>query len=222
MRILNVEDDPAAAKTVAAILEEIAESCDWAGSGVEAVELAGRNDYDLILLDLLLPDIDGYEVLRRLRGGGDATPCLILTGLLDPDMEFDARAVGADGFLFKPAGKSELFDAIGDVMQKASAGRAAPPPPAEPPPPPPPTGDERRRLNRLAADKAATIEYDGGIACRIGDLTLAGAAIRLDAADTTLPRSFNLLLAGGDSHLCRISWRDGEWLGVKFLDAGRE
>ncbi len=82
MRVLQIEDDAKTAQTVAMILKSEGHDCDTADCGKRALELAGCTEYDLILLDIGLPDIDGYEVLNRLRGAGVTTMVIIQSGLI--------------------------------------------------------------------------------------------------------------------------------------------
>ena len=83
MRVLLVEDDPVTAKTIALTLSAENLSCDTTDLGEDGVAIGKRDGHDIILLDLLLPDIDGYEVLRQLRLAKVQTPVVILSGLGD-------------------------------------------------------------------------------------------------------------------------------------------
>ncbi len=85
MRALIVEDDRSTALAVSQILCKADCDCDTTGFGEDGVELAGQHDYDAIILDLWLPDIDGFEVIRRLRSAAISTPTLILSGCDDID-----------------------------------------------------------------------------------------------------------------------------------------
>ena len=85
MRILYVEDDATQAQTVEAMLEGEDHFCHTTDSGEQAVLLAKRNEYDMIILDIMLPDIDGYEVIQRMQAAGITTPCLIQSGFVDFD-----------------------------------------------------------------------------------------------------------------------------------------
>ena len=82
MRILLIEDDPSTAESIDLMLRKADLNTYVTDSGEEGIELAKLYDYDLIILDLSLPDIDGYEVLRKLRVGKIETPTLILSGIL--------------------------------------------------------------------------------------------------------------------------------------------
>ena len=81
MRVLLIEDDPSTAESIELVLRKADLNTYVTDSGEEGIELAKLYDYDLILLDLSLPDMDGYEVLRKLRLARIDTPTLILTGL---------------------------------------------------------------------------------------------------------------------------------------------
>ena len=85
MRVLLVEDDTATAKAIEVMLKSEGYVCDSTGLGEDGLEIGKLYDYDLIILDLMLPDIDGYEVLRRLRAARVQTPIVILSGLTEPD-----------------------------------------------------------------------------------------------------------------------------------------
>ncbi len=84
MRTLLVEDDAITANGVALILKSIGAVVDRADTGEEALELTRHYDYDIVILDLGLPDIEGYEVIRRMRAARNAIPVLILSGLSTP------------------------------------------------------------------------------------------------------------------------------------------
>ena len=81
MRVLLVEDDPSTAKAIELSLASEGIVCDTTELGEEGLEVGKLYDYDIIILDLMLPDIDGYEVLRRFRAAKINTPILILSGL---------------------------------------------------------------------------------------------------------------------------------------------
>ncbi len=85
MGVLLVEDDRSTALAVSQILCKAHCDCDTTGLGEDGVELAKQHDYDVIILDLWLPDIDGFEVIRRLRSAAISTPTLILSGCDDID-----------------------------------------------------------------------------------------------------------------------------------------
>ena len=94
MRILLVEDEPRMAQVVAKGLREHAYAVDVAGDGDSALYQSAINDYDLILLDVLLPNRDGFEVCRELRARGDATPVLMLTARATVDDRIEGLDAG--------------------------------------------------------------------------------------------------------------------------------
>ncbi len=81
MRVLLVEDDPATAQGIEMMLRSVSYVCDVTDMGEDGLEIGKLYDYDIIVLDLMLPDMDGYEVLRRLRAARVKTPVLVLSGL---------------------------------------------------------------------------------------------------------------------------------------------
>ena len=96
MRVLLVEDDSATAKSIELMLQSDGFVVDTTDLGEDGLEIGKLYDYDIIILDLLLPDIDGYEVLRRLRAARVDTPILILSGLSELDHKIKGLGFGAD------------------------------------------------------------------------------------------------------------------------------
>jgi two-component system, cell cycle response regulator CtrA len=119
MRVLIVEDDSATARTVEAILKAEGFVCDTTDLGEDGLEIGKLYDYDLIVLDILLPDIDGYEVLRRLRSAKVATPTLMLSGLSEPDSKIKGFGIGADDYLTKPFDRRELVARVHAIIRRA-------------------------------------------------------------------------------------------------------
>src|SRR3954462_2963171 len=119
MRILVVEDDPAVSHSIALMLRSDAGSADMTDLGQDAIELARYSDYDLILLDLNLPDLSGYEVLRALRVARVNTPVLILSGLTATANKVKGFAFGADDYLTKPFHKDELLARVQAVVRRS-------------------------------------------------------------------------------------------------------
>ena len=119
MRILLVEDDTATAKSVEMMLKSEGYVCDSTDLGEDGLEIGKLYDYDLIILDLMLPDMDGYEVLRRLRSARVQTPILILSGLTEPDQKIRGLDIGADDYLTKPFDKGELIARIQSVVRRS-------------------------------------------------------------------------------------------------------
>ncbi|MEM1384092.1 MAG: response regulator transcription factor [Pseudomonadota bacterium] len=119
MRILLIEDDPSTAESIELMLKKADLNTYVTDSGEEGIELAKLYDYDLILLDLGLPDIDGYDVLRKLRMGRVDTPTLILTGSDGTDAKIKGFGVGADDFLTKPFHREELIARIHAIVRRS-------------------------------------------------------------------------------------------------------
>ncbi len=112
MRILIVEDEAKIAAAIDRVLKSERYSTDVAADGVGALALAAERDYDVILLDRMLPDLDGTEVLSLLRSRGVATPVLMLTALGSLDHRVEGLDRGADDYLAKPFAFSELLARI--------------------------------------------------------------------------------------------------------------
>jgi two-component system cell cycle response regulator CtrA len=119
MRVLLVEDDPAAAQSIEMMLKSESYVCDVTDMGEDALEIGKLYDYDIIILDLMLPDMDGYQVLRRLRGARVKTPILILSGLNGLDDKIKGLGVGADDYLTKPFDKRELIARIQAIVRRS-------------------------------------------------------------------------------------------------------
>jgi two-component system cell cycle response regulator CtrA len=121
MRVLLVEDDATTATGIELVLRKEDIVCDTTHLGAEALEICKVHDFDTIILDLLLPDIDGYEVLRRLREARVATPILILSGLGDLDDKIKGLGFGADDFLTKPFDRRELIARIQAITRRSES-----------------------------------------------------------------------------------------------------
>jgi two-component system cell cycle response regulator CtrA len=124
MRILLIEDDAATAVGIELMLKKERFICEKTDLGEDGLEIGKLYDYDLIILDLMLPDIDGYEVLRRLRAARVHTPILILSGLAELDHRLKGLGFGADDFLTKPFDRRELLARIQAIVRR-SKGHAA-------------------------------------------------------------------------------------------------
>jgi two-component system cell cycle response regulator CtrA len=119
MRVLLVEDDAATAASIQLMLKKESFICDTTDLGEDGLEIGKLYDYDIIILDLLLPDIDGYEVLRRLRAARVRTPILILSGLGELDHKIKGLGFGADDFLTKPFDRRELIARIQAIVRRS-------------------------------------------------------------------------------------------------------
>jgi two-component system cell cycle response regulator CtrA len=119
MRVLLVEDDTSVANSIVTTLNSESFVVDTANLGEDGLEIGKIYDYDIILLDLMLPDIDGYEVLHRLRAAKVNTPILILSGLSDMEHKVRGLGVGADDYMTKPFHKSELVARIQAIIRRS-------------------------------------------------------------------------------------------------------
>ncbi len=119
MRVLLIEDDSATAASIEMMLKSEGFICDTTDLGEDGLEIGKLYDYDIIVLDLMLPDIDGYEVLRRLRAARVRTPILILSGMAELDNKIKGLGFGADDFLAKPFDRRELIARIQAIVRRA-------------------------------------------------------------------------------------------------------
>ncbi|MEQ8964515.1 MAG: response regulator transcription factor [Azospirillaceae bacterium] len=145
MRVLLVEDDSATARSIELMLQSEGFVVDMTDLGEDGLEIGKLYDYDIIVLDLMLPDMDGYEVLRRLRASRVETPILILSGLSELDHKIKGLGFGADDYLTKPFDKRELIARIHAIVRR-SKGHS----------------DSVIRTGRLAVNlDTRTVEVDG-------------------------------------------------------------
>jgi two-component system, cell cycle response regulator CtrA len=119
MRILLIEDDLVAARGVSLMLKSSGAVVDHADTGEEGLELARHYDYDIVVLDLMLPDIEGFEVVRRMRISRNDTPVLILSGLSRPQVKVKGLGLGADDFITKPFDKAELLARMQAIVRRS-------------------------------------------------------------------------------------------------------
>lgn len=123
MRILVVEDEKVMANALVTGLSRQGYSTDVAYDGEEALNLAEINKYDLVLLDLNLPKIDGIEVCRRLRASGDSTGILMLTARSGLDDRVLGLDIGADDYLLKPFHFPELLARVRAILRRDGENR---------------------------------------------------------------------------------------------------
>ncbi|MCY1125400.1 response regulator transcription factor [Frigidibacter sp. RF13] len=119
MRILLVEDDPTTSRSIELMLTHANLNVYCTDLGEEGIDLAKLYDYDLILLDLNLPDMNGHEVLRQLRLSKIATPILILSGADDTENKIRGFGFGADDYLTKPFHREELVARIHAIIRRS-------------------------------------------------------------------------------------------------------
>ena len=119
MRVLLVEDDQATAKSIELMLNSEGFNIYATDLGEEGVDLGKLYDYDIIVLDLNLPDMHGYEVLKKLRLAKVETPILILSGMAEVNDKVKGLVFGADDYLTKPFDKGELIARIHAIVRRS-------------------------------------------------------------------------------------------------------
>ncbi|HET7678054.1 MAG TPA: response regulator transcription factor [Candidatus Limnocylindrales bacterium] len=150
MRILVVEDEPAISSAVRSILEAAGHAADVAQDGPAALEWAASYPYDLVILDVILPDMDGVAVCRALRAAGSKTPILMLTALDAIDDRVTGLDAGADDYLAKPFAGAELLARV-RALHRRGVGEASP----------------LLRVGDLELDPAAREVRRGGVGIRL-------------------------------------------------------
>jgi two-component system, cell cycle response regulator CtrA len=119
MRVLLIEDDSATAQSIELMLKSGSFNVYTTKLGEEGVDLGKLYDYDIILLDLNLPDMSGFEVLRTLRVSKVRTPILILSGLAGTEDKVKGLGFGADDYMTKPFHKDELVARIHAIVRRS-------------------------------------------------------------------------------------------------------
>jgi DNA-binding response OmpR family regulator len=124
--ILLIEDNRDYAATLSANLEREGYDVTVAANGVDGLALAKRDEPDLIILDLMLPAMNGFTVLQRLRDEGREAPVLIMTALSTEEEKLRGFGLGADDYVVKPCGLLEILARVRALLKRATAGSAAP------------------------------------------------------------------------------------------------
>jgi two-component system OmpR family response regulator len=118
MKLLVVEDDASVAEHLRRSLKEAGHTVDHAANGRDGLMLAGGEAYDVILLDRMLPGVDGMTILRTLRGSGVQTPILIVTSLDGIDDRVEGLEAGGDDYLVKPFAFAELLARVNALARR--------------------------------------------------------------------------------------------------------
>jgi len=126
--VLVVDDDETVGDVVAAYLERAGMTVRRASDGIDALTAAAANPPDIVVLDLMLPGVDGLEVCRRLRRSAPAMPIVMLTALGEEDDRIRGLEVGADDYLTKPFSPRELVLRVQSVLRRAGAPSSEPGP----------------------------------------------------------------------------------------------
>jgi two-component system, OmpR family, response regulator MprA len=122
-RVLVVDDDPDVRDSLVLALSCAGYRVSAAADGADALALLARSPVDLIVLDVLMPMVDGLEACRRLRVRGDATPILVLTARGTVDDRVSGLTAGADDYLVKPFALRELLARVAALLRRSQAGR---------------------------------------------------------------------------------------------------
>lgn len=125
MNVLFVEDDPMNRRVVKDMLDVAGATMTGAESAERGLALIGEQDFDIILMDLRMPGMDGIEAIRHLRARGDdkaALPVIVVTADTAVDLRDYCLREGADEVLFKPVAMDSLFDAIGRLLARRGGG----------------------------------------------------------------------------------------------------
>jgi CheY-like chemotaxis protein len=120
LRVLCVEDNPYGRIVLSAVLRELGHLVDFAGGGEAAIKMAASNKYDVVLMDIALPGIDGVETARRIRAlpqPAGATPIIGISGRTEPRDAAAATAAGMNAYLRKPASPAQLDEALREVLK---------------------------------------------------------------------------------------------------------
>ncbi|MDJ0934895.1 MAG: response regulator [Kiloniellales bacterium] len=220
MQVLFVDDDRNVSEAVSRALQRRGHQCRCVGLGEQAVPLAESQQFDIVVLDLGLPDIGGLEVLDRIRSQGITTPVLLQSGLPDDQLPDAGVALGGDDFLLKPFSIDRLLERMESTIKKR--GNCVPQkvvsngtPEWE--------GDkeatERRRHDRKDIFAAAVITDSGRhLPCAIRNISKSGALLRLSGPAVECPEIFTLFQLEGPKRRCRLRWRSEARIGVEFIE----
>lgn len=122
MRVLVIEDDPQLGGYLVKAFSEIGASVDQAENGRDGLFLAAGNSYDVMVIDRMLPALDGLTIVRTLRASGNHTPVLILSALGEVDHRVEGLRAGGDDYLVKPFAFSELHARIEALIRRSAPG----------------------------------------------------------------------------------------------------
>ena len=126
MRALLIEDNQVVTDSIRTMLVPEAYQVDTVAFGEDGLAAARRGGHDIIILDLVLPDIDGHDVLRRLRKSGVESPILVLSGLEEAENKERCLDNGADEYMSKPLKRKEFLDSLESLTRRGSMSVRAP------------------------------------------------------------------------------------------------
>ncbi|MGH2626175.1 MAG: response regulator transcription factor [Anaerolineales bacterium] len=125
-RILVVDDEPDTLGLIQLTLETAGFEVDTAANGTQAIDRATQDHYDLIVLDVMMPDLSGFEVLRRLQASSSALPPVVfLTAKARPEDRRAGESMGATAYLIKPTTRGQLLDIVREALAKPAGKDAA-------------------------------------------------------------------------------------------------
>lgn len=124
MKVLLIEDDPNTSRLIQRFLSDEDFSCDCVTTGEEALQISRVYDYDVIVLDIKLPDVNGHDLLRRLRDSAIKAPILVLSGFQSVRDKVKALGFGADDYMTKPFVSDELIVRL-KALQRRSRGHSS-------------------------------------------------------------------------------------------------
>jgi DNA-binding response OmpR family regulator len=163
--ILLIEDNRDYAATLKANLEREGYAVRIAATGVEGLRQAGREQPDLVVLDLMLPAMDGFSVLQRMRDQGLGMPVLIMTALGTEEEKLRGFGLGADDYIVKPCGLREILARVRALLKRGGSGSGVP---------------EPVQIGDLSVDLAARVVHLGGraLSLRPKEFELLAALVR--------------------------------------------
>jgi two-component system OmpR family response regulator len=120
MRVLLIEDDPQVVSFLLKALREVGAVADHAADGKDGLFMAASADYDVLIVDRMLPKLDGLAIVRTLRASGNRTPALILSAMGEVDDRVEGLRAGGDDYLIKPFAFSELHARLEALMRRGA------------------------------------------------------------------------------------------------------
>ena len=230
MNVLFVDPDEGVAESVGAVLRRKGHSCEIVGRGEKALALVQQGGYDIVVLEIDLPDMNGFRVIHRLKENRVATPVLLQSGQAGMSLAAKAGELRNYEIFAKPYIATELIARMEQLVARAEDpgpahhdtmdgqahraeinGTGSATIKAE-------NNDDRREDPRNPFIEAALITgASGPIPCVVLNLSRGGAAIKLPDEDRDCPSRFTLELLDGPSQRCEMRWRRGDRIGVAFV-----
>lgn len=241
MHVLFVDGDALVAQHVEAALRDRGHKCETVDRGERALALAKAGDYDIVVLEVELPDMDGLHLVRRMKLERVDTPILLQSQLMDAGIQSEGTALGVTEFLAKPYSVGELVARMNATVgagdepdltpmsdpgmapgRAAGGASAAAPWSGSEPSGPSSTGGNGTTPTPdggASAQEAAVITDLNGnpIPCVILTKSEETGTLKLSAPDLDCPKSFTLEPVDGSARICVVRWRKGDEIGVEFI-----